>query len=258
VNYYEHHIGDYEAATAHLSLEEDAIYSRMLRRYYMQEGPLPAEFEKVARLIRARDQVEIVKAMLLEFFTLADDGWHHKRCDEEISRYRVKAQKRRDAANTRWGGESVKQECNSNANAMHAVSAVHDVCNASQAPSTRHQTPEEAKAPVPDGDAAVILAAYHDLLPACQQVSVLGPKRKRLIATAVKHARQVCREQGWPYAAEEFWRAYFTECAADAWLRGDKPNPNNPAWKQKLDTLLDETRFTAVMDKAIAAMRRDA
>jgi hypothetical protein len=127
-----------------------------------------------------------------------------------------------------------------------------------------NNTPVPAPAPVPvpkaetDPDAAVILATYHDLLPACQQVSVLGPKRKRLIATAVKHARQVCREQGWPYAAEEFWRAYFTECAADAWLRGDKPNPNNPAWKQKLDTLLDETRFTAVMDKAIAAMRRDA
>ena len=84
---------------------------------------------------------------------------------------------------------------------------------------------------------------------------MLGPKRKRRIAEAVKQAKQVCREQGWPYDATEFWTAYFTECAADEWLRGDKPNPNNPAWRQKLDTLIDETRFTQVMDRAIAAMR---
>jgi hypothetical protein len=127
-----------------------------------------------------------------------------------------------------------------------------------------NNTPVPAPAPVPvqtaeiESDAAVILDAYHELLPACQQVAVLGPKRKRLILAAVKAAKQVCREQGWPYVAREFWHAYFTECAQDAWLRGDKPNPNNPAWKQKLDTLLDETRFSAVMDKAIASMRRAA
>jgi len=127
-----------------------------------------------------------------------------------------------------------------------------------------NNTPVPAPAPVPvqtaeiGADASVILDAYHELLPACQEVNVLGPKRKRMILAAVKAAKLVCREQGWPYDAREFWRAYFTECAADAWLRGDKPNPHNPNWKQKLDTLLDETRFTAVMDKAIAAMRRAA
>jgi hypothetical protein len=127
-----------------------------------------------------------------------------------------------------------------------------------------NNTPVPAPAPVPvltaeiETDADVILRKYHRILPSCQQVAVLGPKRKRLILAAVKAAKQVCREQGWPYVAEEFWDAYFAECATDAWLRGDKPNPNNPTWKQKLDTLLDETRFTAVMDKAIASMRRAA
>lgn len=124
-----------------------------------------------------------------------------------------------------------------------------------------NNTPVPAPAPVPvlkaetGDDSATILAAYHATLPACQAVAVLGPKRKRVLAAAVKQAKQVCREQGWPYDATEFWTAYFTECASDEWLRGDKPNPNNPAWRQKLDTLIDETRFTQVMDRAIAAMR---
>lgn len=124
--------------------------------------------------------------------------------------------------------------------------------------------PSPAPAPAPalvpvvkaeSSDATAILSAYHKILPSCQAVAVLGPKRERRIAEAAKQARKVCREQGWPYDPHEFWTAYFTECAADEWLRGDKPNPNNPTWRQKLDTLIDETRFTQVMDRAIAAMR---
>lgn len=90
MNYYEHHIGDYAAATAHLSLLEDAVYSRMLRRYYLQEGPLPSDSRQVARLVGARsqDELDAVEAVLSEFFDLQEDGWHQKRADEDIARYR--------------------------------------------------------------------------------------------------------------------------------------------------------------------------
>lgn len=40
MNYYSHNIGDYAQATMHLSLVEDAIYSRLLRRYYAEEQPI--------------------------------------------------------------------------------------------------------------------------------------------------------------------------------------------------------------------------
>lgn len=113
---------------------------------------------------------------------------------------------------------------------------------------------------VPQGDssAAAVLDAYHEILPACQRVSVLNDKRRKRIAAAVKLAKRVCAEQGWDYDPVEFWRAYFTECAADPWMRGEVPNPRNPAWKQNLDVLLAEDRFAWVMDKAIAAMRGGA
>jgi len=32
MNYYEHHIGDYAEATAHLTFIEDATYSRLIRK----------------------------------------------------------------------------------------------------------------------------------------------------------------------------------------------------------------------------------
>jgi uncharacterized protein YdaU (DUF1376 family) len=134
MNYYEHHIGDYAAATAHLSLTEDAVYSRMLRRYYLTEAPLPVEKGAVARLVGARtpEEVAAVDVVLAEFFRLADDGWHQKRCDEDIAKFRDKQGKARASAEARW---NVKPGCERNANA----SETHSERKAHQSPDTNHQ-----------------------------------------------------------------------------------------------------------------------
>lgn len=89
MNYYEHHIGDYAEATAHLSFVEDAAYTRLIRKYYATEKPLPADLKQVQRLIaaRTREEKSAVEAMLQEFFILKEDGWHNERCDLEIARY---------------------------------------------------------------------------------------------------------------------------------------------------------------------------
>lgn len=165
MNYYEHHIGDYAAATAHLSLVEDAVYSRMLRRYYLQESPLPCDWNQVARLVGAKagDELKAVQDVLAEFFTLADDGWHQKRADEDIARFRVKAAKARASANARWDKPNVKPECERNANA----SETHNGRNALQTPDTRHQKKEQKKGgkpPVelPDWLPADVWQDWHD------------------------------------------------------------------------------------------------
>jgi hypothetical protein len=100
-----------------------------------------------------------------------------------------------------------------------------------------------------------VLSAYHDALPKCEQISARTPKRRKRIATADKLAKELCQQQGWDYEPTAFWTAYFGECAADPWMRGEVPNPNNPRWKQNLDVLLAEDRFAGVMDRAISAMR---
>ena len=92
MNYYEHHIGDYAEATSHLSFVEDAAYSRLIRKYYAQERPLPADARAVQRLVGARtkEEREAVASVLEEFFSLQADGWHQRRCDEVIAEYHVK------------------------------------------------------------------------------------------------------------------------------------------------------------------------
>lgn len=107
-------------------------------------------------------------------------------------------------------------------------------------------------------DVAVVLAAYHSILPACLQIHVLNDKRRKRIKAAVALAKRVCREQGWAYDGAEFWAAYFEECAKDEWLRGDKPNPKNAKWKQHLGVLLEEDRFAEIMDRALAGIGGDA
>lgn len=89
MNYYEHHLGDYDGATAHLSWLEDCAYRRMLGLYYRTEAPLPADVKQVCRLVRATTKPErdAVQQVLGEFFDLADDGWHNARCDEDIAAY---------------------------------------------------------------------------------------------------------------------------------------------------------------------------
>lgn len=87
MNFYERHIGDYIKKTAHLSLLEHGIYTRLLDVYYDREAPLPDD--KVARLIGARTEPETqaLQVVLQEFFELRDGAWVNSRCDEEIAAY---------------------------------------------------------------------------------------------------------------------------------------------------------------------------
>lgn len=91
MNYYEHHIRDYDAATAHLSWDQDLAYTRLLRWYYRKEQPIPADVKEACRQIRAtsKQQREAVEAVLREFFVLQEDGWHKDDCDTIIAKFQA-------------------------------------------------------------------------------------------------------------------------------------------------------------------------
>src|SRR3546814_17572923 len=78
-------------------------------------------------------------------------------------------------------------------------------------PITDSLNPIQGDARPVSADADAMLAAYHERLPQCQSVAVLNDKRPKRIAAAPKLATQVCRQQGWPYEAPEFWDAYVTD-----------------------------------------------
>ncbi len=93
MNYYKRHIGDYAAATRHLSLLEHGVYTILMDVYYAAEKALPLEMRDVQRLVGARsdEEREAVAVVLSEFFEKTDDGWHQGRCDKEIGHKQEKS-----------------------------------------------------------------------------------------------------------------------------------------------------------------------
>lgn len=93
MNFYKHHIGDYDQATRHLSFLEDAAYCRLLRKYFAEEKSICGDIDKVQKLIGARTRAEkdAVVSVLNEFFILESDGWHNKRADEELAKASAQA-----------------------------------------------------------------------------------------------------------------------------------------------------------------------
>jgi uncharacterized protein YdaU (DUF1376 family) len=141
MNYYEHHIGDYAEATAHLSFLEDAAYSRLIRKYYATEKPLPKDPKVVQRLIlaRSKDEKDAVQSVLNEFFILKPDGWHQDRCDREIARYKDKQAKARRSAEARWS--NCRTKCDEDATECHDAMPPQCERITLQTPITKHQAP---------------------------------------------------------------------------------------------------------------------
>lgn len=92
MNYYPFHIGDYAAHTAHLSLEEDIAYRRMLDWSYLNEKPLPLDVARLAKLIRMPKSFAVITNVLEEFFTQGEQGWSNKRVETELASMAAKQQ----------------------------------------------------------------------------------------------------------------------------------------------------------------------
>lgn len=138
MNYYEKHVGDYLRDTAHLSLLEHGIYSRLLDVYYTREGALPQD---VARLIgaRSKDEKTALESVLAEFFESTADGWTHKRCEAEIARFKDKQSKAKRSAEARWNAH--RSHSDGNANGSPNAMRTHTEGNALQSPDTSINTP---------------------------------------------------------------------------------------------------------------------
>ncbi len=114
MNHYPRHIGDWMVATAHLSEVEECMYSRLIDAYYAREAPLPADVAACCRLVRATSTTarKAVAVVLPEFFHLLADGWHQRRCDEEIEKYLEKSEAAKRSIGTRWEKRNTNVDTN--------------------------------------------------------------------------------------------------------------------------------------------------
>jgi len=110
MHYFQFEIKEWIANTAHLSLEEESAYLRLIFYYYDSEKPIAnADLDKIFR--KCRIPKELGCYILAEFFQCEDEqNWIHKRCDEEIARYHAKKEQASRAgkasAERRFNGRS--------------------------------------------------------------------------------------------------------------------------------------------------------
>jgi uncharacterized protein YdaU (DUF1376 family) len=104
MNFYQHHIGDFNNATRHLSRIERSIYRDLLELYYDSEKPLTSDFDRLARRCIVDDNdCSAMLDVLNEFFVLMEDGYHNFRADREIAAYKRMAEGGKRGAEKRWG-----------------------------------------------------------------------------------------------------------------------------------------------------------
>ncbi len=140
MNFYARHIGDYLKDTAHLSLLEHGIYTRLLDVYYTREGGIPDA--QAARLVGARtaEEVAAVEMVLAEFFTLTDGLWVQERCEREIAEYAGKRTKAKEAARASWQARGKQSERNADAEQTHSERSADAMPPSNHKPVTNTNT----------------------------------------------------------------------------------------------------------------------
>jgi len=108
MHYYPKNIGDYRRDTMNLSLLEHGVYTTLIDHYTLNEEPISLDHLDVCWTIGARTDNEktAVCLILSKFFIKTDEGYRHKRCDEEIAKYHAKSDKAKESINKRWNKDT--------------------------------------------------------------------------------------------------------------------------------------------------------
>ena len=109
-------VDSFEAATAHLTFEEDGIYNRLLRLCWRTSGcSIPADPVWIARMIRCDLNTYHAKVspVLQEFFTVETGRIYQKRLRKEWH-YTRELSEKRAAAGKKGGRPAKSREYNEN------------------------------------------------------------------------------------------------------------------------------------------------
>lgn len=224
MHHYPFHIGDYLIKTAHLSVEEDCAYRRLLDLYYETEAPIQNETQTVSKRIRMGSQSDIVGLILQEFFTLQDDNcWHQSHCDEVIAAYHAKCEHNREAG--KLGGrpkKNIKTQTVSKrlANDNRSIT----VSNPNQEPITNNQEPRIKEKPMRENALTALVEMGVDRQCAEDWIAVRKAKRAPLTKTVladlereagkagltVSQAVEICAKKSWQgFNASWSWQDVF-------------------------------------------------
>jgi uncharacterized protein YdaU (DUF1376 family) len=246
--YYKFNIADWHLATSHLSLEEEAIYFKLINFYYDSEQAIPLETDSVIRRLRLGSVRDIVGIVLKEFFVLQEDGWHHLRCDDEISKYHYKAEVNQRIG--KLGGRPKKTESVS-------VGIPEITLTKNQEPLTINQEPitnikpliGETKFPPCPYDSLLLLWKKH--LPHLTQPRTWEGSRQANMKSRWIQASKPSQYSPDGYKTKEdgieWWDGFFSYIATDTKL-AEGFESKDRSWKPDLQWILLPANFQKIID----------
>ena len=112
MHHYQHHIGDFNNATRHLTRVERSVYRDLIELYYDTEQPLIGDENTLMKkvLAHSEEEKEAVCNVLNEFFILSGGNFHHDRCDDEIVKYKASSSARARAGKASAEARREKRE----------------------------------------------------------------------------------------------------------------------------------------------------
>lgn len=252
MHYYKFNISDWALHTAHLSLEEEAVYFRLINHYYDSESLIPTEnlpetdmvsreFSTLIRRLRLTNHYEVVIRILQEFFIETPEGWKHKRCDDELAAFHAKADRNREVG--KLGGRPKK-----NPQETQMVSKQNP--NETQTINYKLQTNNQlnTKAPkvaTPEGVSESVfkdfVALRNKLKAPVTETALKGLKREAERAKiSLEEVLSICCQNG--------WRGFKADWIAN---KGFTPTQDKPAqrWDATLEGVLERGRELGILPK---------
>ena len=252
MHYYQFNIGDYRAATAHLSNEEDLAYRRLLDMYYDTEKKIPIDTQWVAK--RLRMAVEVVNEVLRDMFVEHEDGWFHAKCDDLIQQYHAMAEKNR--ANGRLGGRKKNPVGNptltdSQPNAKQTINYKLETNNQDTYICPPDGAPEQsAGLKIPDCQHQGVIELYHQWLPTLRKVEVWNATRQGYLR---QRWREVAEELAQDKQIEtahvlNWWGEFFQHIGKSKFLTGKVNSKDGRAFTADLEWILKPSNFAKIVE----------
>jgi uncharacterized protein YdaU (DUF1376 family) len=264
MNYYPHHIGDFDRATRHLTRIERSVYRDLIEVYYDTERPLTLDQKALCRLIIARSNEEstAVAQVLNEFFTETPTGWYHARCEDEIAHFRANKGQKAEAGRKSAAARALRKQQALNG-IPTAVEQPYNGAPTNQEPVTNNQEPVEEETNVsvdkvdrlPSCDRQAVVDLYHEVLPELPRVRVMNDSRGRLITSRWRWVLTSKKPDGTrraesPEEAMAWLRQFFEFARQNDFIMGrGYRDPKHSNWQADIEYLLSDRGLKQVVEK---------
>jgi uncharacterized protein YdaU (DUF1376 family) len=241
------YFGDaYMADTRHLTLEEHGAYHLLLLIAWRSPNcALPDDDKRLSQMLGITGKKwAALKPTVMSFWTRCEHGWEQKRLTKERRWVEEKRAKNKDAADTRWGAKSQK-----NNDSRHANASANGCANGHANGYAPRPLPLGSNEPIesPIGD----LSAEPTAKPLTKR-EVIDAWQERMVPRGFPAIRKMTAQRDRQLSARlkdstlEEWQRAMDALERSAFCRGE----NDRGWVADFDFLLQPKSFTKLLEGA--------